>query len=164
MENENDNENDNKNGNENGNKNEIVIREFQPGDYDAVIDIWKQAGLPYKPHGRDSKENMIPEMEKETATLLVAEHKKKIVGVILATHDGRKGWLNRLAVIPEYRYKNVARNLVETAEKSLYDRGLQIIACLIEEDNKMSMKFFKKAGYVKHDDIIYFSKRQHPDV
>lgn len=143
---------------------EIDIREFQPDDYDAVIEVWKQAGLPFKPQGRDSKENMLPEMEKETSTLLVAEHKEKLVGVILATHDGRKGWLNRLAVIPGYRYTNVARDLVLAAEKTLYDRGLQIIACLIEENNKMSMKFFKKAGYKKHTDIFYFSKRQHPDV
>ncbi|MCP5106393.1 MAG: GNAT family N-acetyltransferase [bacterium] len=143
---------------------EINIREFRPGDYDAVISLWTATGLPCKPRGRDSREKMVKETARETADLLVAENGTDIIGTVLATHDGRKGWLNRLAVVPGYRFRGVARTLLETAENTLYKKGIEIIACLIEDDNPNSMKFFKRAGYVKHTDIIYFSKRKHIDV
>jgi len=142
----------------------IVIREFQPGDYDALTALWKEAELPAKPRGRDGREKMLNEVRRETATLLVAENEGKLIGTVLATHDGRKGWINRLAVAPAFRHRGIARRLLEEAEKALYNRGLEIIACLIEDYNDVSMDFFQKANYIKHTDIFYFSKRKHPDV
>jgi ribosomal protein S18 acetylase RimI-like enzyme len=94
----------------------------------------------------------------------VAEDKKRIIGSILATHDGRKGWLNRLAVSPNYRKRGIARMLVQEAEKRLLSRGIEIFACQIEDWNQTSMSVFENLGYTKHNDITYFSKRLRPDV
>lgn len=146
------------------NEKNVEIRAFRPDDYDAVLDLWKVCGLPCKPNGRDSREKILKEITRETATFLVAISGEKLIGTVLATHDGRKGWINRLAVAPEFRRRQLAQRLLGEAEKALYDRGLEIIACLIEEDNQGSMSFFQKAGYDKHTDIIYFSKRRHADV
>lgn len=146
------------------NEKDVEIRPFRSDDYDAVLALWKVCGLPYKPNGRDSREKILNEITRETATFLVAISGEKLIGTVLATHDGRKGWINRLAVAPEFRRLQMAQRLLGEAEKALYDRGLEIIACLIEEDNQGSMSFFQKAGYDKHTDIIYFSKRRHADV
>ena len=145
-------------------KTNVEIRKFLPDDYDTVLALWEECGLPYKPNGRDNREKILKEITKDTATFLVAISGEKFIGTVLATHDGRKGWINRLAVTPEFRHLGIAQQLVEEAEKSLYARGLEIIACLIEDYNQVSMSFFQKAGYVKHTDIFYFSKRQHADV
>ncbi|MCU0288910.1 MAG: GNAT family N-acetyltransferase [Acidobacteria bacterium] len=142
----------------------IEVRLFQSSDYDAVLALWKECDLPYKPNGRDKRGKILKEITQETATFLTAIEKGKVIGTVLATHDGRKGWINRLAVAPEFRGLGVAQRLLEEAEKSLHDRGLEIIACLIEDYNQVSMAFFQKAGYKKHNDIIYFSKRRHNDV
>lgn len=140
------------------------IRKFQPDDYDMVLALWKECGLPYKPNGRDSRDKVLKEITKETATFLVALSGEKFIGTVLATHDGRKGWINRLAVTPDFRHLGIAQQLVKEAEKALYNRDIEIIACLIEDYNQVSMTFFQKAGYVKHTDIFYFSKRRHPDT
>lgn len=149
-------------------KDNIKIREFEPGDYHAVMALWNESGLPAKPNGRDSREKMLKEVTLDTATLLVAvsenENDGTLIGTVLATHDGRKGWINRLAVAEPFRHRGIARRLLEEAENALYDRGLEIIACLIEDYNENSMDFFQKAGYIKHTDIFYFSKRKHPGV
>ncbi len=147
-------------------KDKIKIREFEPADYDAVMTLWKESELPAKPKGRDSKEKMLKEVTRDTATLLVAESENEnggnVIGTVLATHDGRKGWINRLAVTEAFRHRGIARRLLEEAENTLYNRGLEIIACLIEDYNDLSMDFFQKSGYIKHTDISYFSKRKHP--
>ena len=142
----------------------INIRKLTIDDYNALCALWKEAGLSYRPNGRDTRENIASQIEGECAIYLGAEEDDKMVGVILGTHDGRKGWLNRLAVAPEYRKRGIAAMLVRAVEERLLDRGIEIFACQIEDWNEASMTVFDNFGYTRHDDIIYFTKRLHPDV
>lgn len=140
---------------------EVVLREFRPEDYDQVMELWTEAKLPLKPEGRDSRENIIRQIGMPNVRFLVAEGGGRIVGTVLATHDGRKGWINRLAVEPASRRKGIGRRLVLEAESWLEAQGMIILACLIEEDNAGSMAVFEKLGYKKHPEILYFAKRRH---
>ena len=74
----------------------IKIRRMRPSDYDALVSTWKAAGLPYRPKGRDSRRNIERELKLDTSLFFVAEEKRKIVGVVLGTQDGRKVWPNRI--------------------------------------------------------------------
>jgi ribosomal protein S18 acetylase RimI-like enzyme len=143
---------------------QFLVRPFREEDYRAVITLWQLTEIPCKPHGRDSKGKIIKELTNPGTLLLVVEKEGDIIGTVLATHDGRKGWINRLAVDPEYQRRGIATRLLKEAEEHLYRCGIEIITCLIEDYNKGSMEFFQEAGYVKHTDIFYFSKRKHPDV
>ncbi|MCK4764148.1 MAG: GNAT family N-acetyltransferase [Candidatus Aminicenantes bacterium] len=148
---------------QNNNK-QIVIRPFAEKDYQGVIALWQLTGIPCKPEGRDSKEKILKEITNPGTLLLIAEQEGRVIGVVLATHDYRKGWINRLAVQPEHQARGLASRLLVEAENHLYDCGMEIITCLIEEYNRHSMDFFQHKGYVEHRDIIYFSKRKYPDV
>ena len=141
-----------------------VIRGLEVKDYKNLIELWEKAGLPYKPKGRDSLENIKRQLKRENTLYLVAELNGEIIGSVLATHDSRKGWINRLSVLPSFQGKRVAKKLVEEAERWLYENDIEIVACLIEDWNVRSMKFFEKMGYIKHEDIFYFTKRKNPDV
>jgi ribosomal protein S18 acetylase RimI-like enzyme len=140
------------------------IRRFRISDYDNLIALWKEAGLPHRPIGRDSCENIKREIKFGKGIFIVAEADGKLVGSCLGTHDGRKGWLNRVAVALGYRRKGVARRMVLEVEKRFSRLGLDITACLIEDWNRASMKVFEKLGYVKHPDFIYYSKRRGKSV
>lgn len=133
-------------------------------DYDDLIKLWNEAGLPYRPKGRDRKEKIAKELKNSNAVFLLAIFRKEIIGSIFGTHDGRKGWINRLAVSPAYRKLGLAKKLIEEVEKILTELGIEIIACMIEDWNNSSMKLFEKVGYKRHPDIFYFTKRYDPDV
>jgi len=141
----------------------MEIRSLTDAEYDAVVDLWKRAGLPFKPRGRDSREHLSNELSNNPDLFIGAYEDGQLVGVIVGTDDGRKGWINRLAVIPEHRRKGVARALIESCEEALKKRGRRII-CTLVEDNLESLELFKKVGYLKHDDIFYLSKREDDDV
>ncbi len=142
----------------------MTIREFRLEDYDSVIALWQHAGLLHRPHGRDSREHIARELQGHSAVFLVAEHEGMLIGSVFGTHDGRKGWINRLATAPEYRGQGVARILVADVEKRLHHMGIRIVACLIEKDSTESMQFFEKIGYTRHTDIFYYSKRESADT
>ncbi len=142
----------------------LKIRKIRNNDYDALIKLWQKAKLSYRPKGRDSKKNIAKQLKQHNTIYLVAELDNKIIGSILGTHDSRRGYLNRLAVLPEYQKKGIARQLVKAVEKYLGKKGIQIVTCLIEDWNKTSLKVFEKLGYQRHNDIIYFSKRKSPQV
>lgn len=140
------------------------IRPLTIDDYDALRSLWEEAGLPYRPNGRDTRENIARQLKSACSIYLVAEEGGRIVGALLGSHDGRKGWLNRLAVAPDHRNRGIAAMLVHAVEERLLDLGIEIFACQIEDWNQTSMTVFDHLGYTRHDDIIYFTKRLRPDV
>ncbi len=144
----------------------LMIRGFRIEDYDRVMELWAEGGLPLKPQGRDSRENIALQVKMPNVLFLVAEEGAggRVIGTVMATHDGRKGWINRLAVDVALRKQGIGARLVREAERRLEALGMDILACLIEDDNAVSMAVFEKLGYKKHPEIIYFAKRKYPGV
>ena len=133
-------------------------------DYPEIIHLWRQAGLPIKPAGRDSEEQFNKQIARGTQITLGVRCDGRLVGVVLATHDGRKGWINRLAVHPDFRRQGLGTYLIEAAEKALRAEGYRIIAALIEDWNTGSLALFERAGYHVHRDVYYLTKRDSDDV
>ena len=133
-------------------------------DYDALMTLWDDAQLPYRPKGRDRRDKIEHQLKQGNTVFLVAEIDGRLVGSILGTNDGRKGWINRLAVTPEFRRQDIAGRLVAEVESKLSQLGIEIVACLIEEQNTTSMQVFERLGYEKATDIVYLSKRKNVDA
>ncbi len=139
---------------------DILVRRFRPEDYDKIISLWTNADLPARPKGRDSVKGISRQVGDGNTILLVAELNGGIVGAVLGTHDGRKGWIGRLAVDAKFRRKNIATRLVSEAERWFEESGLEVFACLIEGYNATSMELFKRLGYEEERDARYFTKRK----
>lgn len=143
---------------------DVEVRRLGAEAVAAVLAVWKEAGLPCRPRGRDHPRELARRIDEGTDVFLGAYSEGNLVGTVLVTHDGRKGWINRLAVVPPFQRMGVAALLVAEAEEFLRSRGVRIFAALVEEDNAVSLSFFRRAGYVLHRDIFYLSKRDDPEV
>jgi ribosomal protein S18 acetylase RimI-like enzyme len=142
----------------------MTIHELSLKDYKRIVDIWNQAGMHAKLKGRDGPETLRNQLASETVFILGDVKGGLLRGVILVSHDGRKGWMNRLAVLPKFRDQGIASGLIREAEKRLKSMGIEIFAAHIEEDNRSSRQLFEKLGYVPATDIIYFVKRLRDEV
>jgi N-acetylglutamate synthase len=140
------------------------IRDMRPDDYNGLVGLWEQAGLTYHPEGRDSKERITQELRTPMALFLVAEADGRLVGSLLGTTDGRKGWINRLAVHPEWQRRGVALALLKEMERSFDQRGVLVLCALIHNDNSSSRAFFTNAGYEEDPTVVYYSKRKGHEV
>jgi len=143
---------------------DVVIRRFRMSDYDRVIELWQQGHLPLKPKGRDSREEIERQIQLSNVIFLVAESAGKVIGTVLATHDGRKGWINRLAIDPAFREQGLGQKLIQEAEEELEKDGIMMFAALIEEDNLPSINLFGKLGYEYHPEIKYFTRKKFPEI
>ncbi len=139
---------------------QAAIRKFKITDYKAVIELCGKAKLPFKPKGRDSRKSIEKQIKQANTIYLVAELNNIIIGSVFGTHDSRKGYINRLVVLPAYQNRGIGRQLVMEVEKHMYKIGIGIITSLVEDWNKTSIMAFQRMGYKKHKDIIYFSKRK----
>lgn len=127
-------------------------------DLPGVHGLWKEAGLPFHPEGRDSIETMALELRNTRNFLMGAFVRDALVGVVLGTDEGRKGWINRLAVRPDHRRRGIARKLVEACEAEFARRGAGLVCALVEDYNRDSMALMGEAGFVRRDDIHYLRK------
>jgi ribosomal protein S18 acetylase RimI-like enzyme len=142
----------------------MEIRKLTINNYEDMVKLWSRAKLPFKPNGRDSRKALATQMKANPDFFLGAFEGNRLIGTVIISCDMRKGWINRLAVDPEYRLRGVAQTLIAELEKILQKHGIKIVCALIEDDNAASKKLFKKLGYVEHRDIIYFSKRESEKV
>ena len=143
---------------------DLIIRQLKPSEYDVLIDVWTRSSLPFKPEGRDTKENILNQLKITNNRFFVAVMANELVGAIIASHNGRKGWINRLAVLPEFREKGIAAALIKKSEEFFLSNNIKIFACLIEDWNEQSMRYFLNKDYTEHKDIIYFTKKIGPEI
>ena len=143
----------------------IKYRSLKPTDYDEIIRVWNEAGLGHKPKGRDTRERMTVEINRAPDLFIGAFIKDKLIGTVIGSFDGRRGCVNRLAIVPQYRRQRIAEKLVAICEERLKKMGALVIYCLIEKENEPSLTLFsKRLGYHVHDGIVYLSKRDNWDA
>ena len=143
---------------------DIRVRAGTTGDVEETLELWRVAGIPWRPKGRDAAEELKRQMKTNSVKLFVAEEGGKMVGSILGSHDERKGWCNHLAVLQEYEGKGVSAMLLERLEQWFVEQGLEIFAALIDHDKRRSQSFFAKHGYSYGGHIQYWSRRLRPEV
>ena len=133
-------------------------------DYAQLVELWRRAGLPFRHAGRDSREAIEAQMKANPDFFLGTFEDSSLVATIIVSSDGRKGWLNRLAVSPEHRRRGTAKALIAEAEKVLRERGIRVFCALIRDSNESSKNLFEDLGYRELKNIKYFSKRDSEEV
>ena len=132
------------------------IKEMKIDDYDEVYDFWKNTdgiGL----SNADKKGNLAFFFEKNPGTSFVALSEGKIAGTVMCSNDGRRGFIYHLAVRKEARNNGIGSALVDSAFGALKSIGIQKCHIFVLKDNEEGMKFWKKTGWSKRNDIVSFS-------
>jgi len=141
-----------------------MIRKLTIADYPEVVKLWEKLELEIRLNGRDHPDQMKKQLKSDNVVLLGKFVNDILIGVVLVTHDGRKGWMNRLAVNPKYQRKGVAKELISSAERLLFEEfRIEIFGALVSKENLKSDYFFTSVGYEKWEEISYFSKRRRFD-
>ncbi len=134
----------------------VRIRSYRPADHPAVLAIWEAAGWHNRPS--DSVEAIERKLCLERGPFFVAEAEERVIGTVMGHVDRSWGWVNRLAVHPDWRHRGVARRLMAEAERSLRELGATTMHLLTHEKNAAALGLYESLGYQCYRQIVYMNK------
>jgi len=133
---------------------DINIMEMTITDYDEVLALWQQAeGVGLHPDECDSREGVARCLARNPGTCFVARDGENLIGVVLCGNDGRRGYLNHLAVAASHRRRGVGTALVHQCTAALRDIGIRRCNLFVFEANDGAMRFWRELGWRCWDEL-----------
>lgn len=130
---------------------------FTIDSYEKVLALWKKCdgiGL----GASDSREKTGLYLDRNPGMSFIAEKGNEVVGAVLSGHDGRRGYIHHLAVLPEERQKGIGRLLVNRCLEQLGENGIQKCHIFIFNTNEDGKEFWRASGWTLRNDICVVSK------
>lgn len=137
-------------------QNELYIRSYQDKDERYVIELWRQCNLvvPWNnpKSGIERKTKVNPEL------FLIGLKNDRVVATVMGGYEGHRGWINYLAIDPDYQSKGFGKKLMLAIEERLRELGCPKINLQIRAGNADAVKFYERFGY-SCEEVISMGKR-----
>lgn len=131
------------------------IRTMTIQDYDHVYALWLSCPGMGLNDVDDSREGIDRYLRRNPDTCFVAEQDGAIIGVIMAGHDGRRGYICHTAVSAAHRRQGVGKSLVEAALQALKACGVSKVALVAFARNESGNRFWESMGFTAREDLTY---------
>jgi len=131
------------------------IRVMTIEDYDGLYALWlscKGMGLNDVDDSRDGVERYL---RRNPTTSFVAVEVGRIVGCIMAGHDGRRGYIYHTAVHPDCRKMGIGAALVNAALEALKRENISKVALVVFSRNETGNVFWERMGFTLREDLCY---------
>ena len=136
----------------------MTIRTMNIADYDKVYALWMSCKNMGFNNLDDSLDGINHFLERNPNTSFVAVDNDEIIGIILAGHDGRRGYIYHMSVAEEYRKQGIGAKLVKHCLTALNQEGINKAALLVFNRNKTGNAFWERMGFATREDIVYRNK------
>lgn len=132
------------------------IRPMTIADYDSVIDLMKQTdGVSFR--DADSRDSTERYLLRNPDLSFVALASNALVGCIMSGHDGRRGYLQHLVVLPAHRHQGMASGLVENCLAELERLGILKSHVDVLQTNTPGHNFWESRNWKFRTDIRRYS-------
>lgn len=132
----------------------MLIRKMELSDYPEIYALWLSCAGMGLNDTDDSEEGIGKFLERNPETCFVAVE-DRIVGVIMAGNDGRRGYIYHTAVHPDRRHRGIASALVKRVEEAMKGLGINKIALVAFQRNSDGNAFWEQQGYTVRNDLTY---------
>lgn len=132
------------------------IKEMTIDRYDEIYAMW-QITSKRAISKADQREEIERYLIRNKGLSQIAEKDGKIVGTVLAGHDGRRGFIHHMAVLPEYRRHGIARDMAQRAIERLTKEGIDKTHIFTYRDNEQGQAFWRSMGFTRRDDLFVYS-------
>ncbi len=136
----------------------MYLRKMKIEEYDNVYSLWMSCVGMGLNNLDDSKDGIEKFLKRNPDTCYIAVEADEVIGVIMVGNDGRRGYIYHTAVHPNYRKQGIGKALVEIALDSLLKLGINKVALVVFERNKVGNEFWEKMGFTSRNDLIYRNK------
>jgi ribosomal protein S18 acetylase RimI-like enzyme len=125
-----------------------------------MIGLQRLCGLHVEIRVRESRPAVRRQLEFNRGLSFAAFHDGRMVAVARGSLDMRRGYIDRVAVHPDFRRRGLGSLLVSRVESALWAKGGRriVVTALVEPDNPASEEMFLRLGYEKIP-VYYMRKR-----
>lgn len=126
-------------------------------DFEEIYKFWSSIqGLNL--NKADEKESINTYLLHNPNQSYVCKLSNKIIGTIMCGNDGRRAFIYHLAVLPEYRRKGIATELVRLAIDMQKQLGIDKCAIFILNENVYGKNFWSNVGFSKVQEAEVMAK------
>ena len=136
----------------------MKIRVMEITDYEKVYALWMSCKNMGFNNLDDSKEGIEKFLKRNPDTSFVAVEDDAVVGIALAGHDGRRGYVYHMSVAEDYRKQGIGTQLMSHCEAALKREGINKAALLVFNRNEAGNAFWEKQGFTVREDVAYRNK------
>lgn len=141
----------------------VTIRTFRfPDDYEAVHQLWSNAGEGIQLRRSDTPEEIAKKVQRDPDLFLLAELDGEPVGAVMGGYDGRRGLVYHLAVRADKRKLGIGGQLMRELENRLRAKGCIKVYLLVTKNNQDAIEFYENSGWELMD-LHLFGKRLDED-
>ncbi len=126
-------------------------------DIPAALALWQ--GLPgIGLRDADNPASLSRYLKRNPGCSFVAVNERgELLGVSLAGHDGRRGYLHHVAVLPSSQKQGIGRKLVESCLAALKAEEIEKVNFWVKADNADGMAFWNCLGGRERTDLVIVS-------
>lgn len=129
---------------------DVVVEPLDPRRLDELIEVQNEIFTDYIIPLRSTKEFFVDFQKSVGGSLsdvIVALHKRSIVGYANPVVDGPEAWIGGLGVIPQMRGRGIGTRLMVASEDICRARGVSEIILEVIEGNSKAMQLYERLGY-----------------
>lgn len=125
----------------------MIFRSITLSDHEKLIQFWKTH---YFVRPIDEHDHFKAFLEKNPDLSIFVVENGEIVGTVLGSYDGRRGYIQKLVVHKDFRGKGIGKQLLERVRKKLEEVGATYIPIACEDG---LFPLYQKSGFKKTSQI-----------
>ncbi len=136
----------------------MEIRKLTIDDYEQIYQLWMSTPGMGLNNIDDSRDGIQRYLFRNPNTCFIAVMGGKVVGAILAGHDGRRGYIYHTAVVLDRQKCGIGSALVDAAIQALQNEGIHKTALVVFNRNNGGNAFWERRGFSMRTDLNYRNK------
>ena len=134
----------------------IEIGTLEPDEIPIAVTLWQACNLT-RPWN-DPHADAAFALNGPSSTILAARQGGTLVGTAMVGHDGHRGAVYYVGVLPDRQTLGIGAMLMAAAEQWLKDRGVPKLNVMVRTDNLGARGFYETLGY-ESSEVVVISKR-----
>ena len=122
-----------------------LIRDFNPDDYQALIDLWMLTGMGGEERG-DNLDIILATIDSGGKLLVMIDEGGKLIGSSWLSNDQRRMFIHHFSIHPDFQGRGLSKPLLERSMDYCRSVGLQV-KLEVHKENKRALNLYKNYGF-----------------